>query len=118
MSSRKKRDKEEKAGVSITAFLFEGERRAEGKREERREGVQLVQRPVSEGDRLGKIEAELLTFIQRRGSVPKDEVLSWGKVRGFKVAEILKVVEKLVGEGKIVKRLDDSGRLVYVYAAK
>jgi len=47
--------------------------------------------------------------------VTKDELMAWAKLRGYRVSDVLRAIEKLTGSGKVRKRLNDKGDLVYIY---
>ncbi|ACB39612.1 hypothetical protein [Pyrobaculum neutrophilum] len=56
---------------------------------------------------------EFYKLLTSREAVTKEEALRWAKERGITTAELIRAVEKLVSEGKIRKRLDEEGNLVY-----
>ncbi len=54
------------------------------------------------------VEEKVLDYIKRRGgSVTKDELLSWAKLRGIRTALLLKVIDSLSQRKLIVRRLCD-----------
>jgi hypothetical protein len=122
VSKRTKRKSENESGstsISITSFLYgaeekkpkEQEKPVEVKEVEKHEEVkQSMKISESQG-----IESEVLNHIMSRGSVTKDELMAWGKSRGLRVSDVLRAIEALTSSGRIVKRLNDKGNLVYVY---
>jgi len=61
------------------------------------------------------VEGEILNHIMSRGSVTKDELMAWAKSRGYRISDVLRAIESLTGSGKVRKRLNDKGNLIYVY---
>ena len=107
MSSRRKRKGEEPQGQgSITAFLYE--QPSEGRA---REG------PVAKAPRVeasGDVAEALYSFIKARGGVTRSELFTWAKSKGLRQSDALKLIDELSRAGRVVRRLSDSGELVYV----
>ncbi len=61
------------------------------------------------------VEDMVLSHIMSGGVITKDELMAWGKSKGLRVADILRAIENLSGKGRIRKRLNDKGNLVYEY---
>ena len=127
--SRKARRKEEEKGAgsaSITSFLYGTEETAKAESKTTAKEKETTQMPRAEEvtKEVSKtatpaittgIEDEVLKHIMSRGSITKDELMAWAKTRGYKVADILRAIEALTGRGRIKKRLNDKGNLIYVY---
>ncbi|MGC8973941.1 MAG: hypothetical protein ACP5KY_07015 [Thermoproteus sp.] len=93
----KRRQQSEKRGGSLLDFLGGGESA------ERREAP-----AQPEG-----VDNDVYSYIASRGIVPKEELFEWGKARGYTTADIMRAVDRLTRSGKVRRRLDDEGRLVY-----
>lgn len=52
-------------------------------------------------------------FISSRGYVAKEELFEWGKAKGYTTADLMRAIDALAKSGRIRKRLDDEGRLIY-----
>ncbi len=118
---RKKGEEEKTSGSApITSFLYgAGERQARTTAETKPAEAKPIEtgkeeatggKPSMEG-----VESEILSHIMSRGSVTKDELMAWAKLRGYRVSDVLRAIEKLTGSGKVRKRLNDKGDLVYIY---
>ena len=113
---------EEKTSGSapITSFLYgAGEQRAKTSTETKPAESKPIETGREEATeskpRVEGIEGEVLSHIMSRGSVTKDELMAWAKLRGYRVSDVLRAIEKLTGSGKVRKRLNDKGDLVYIY---
>ncbi|MEZ0248967.1 MAG: hypothetical protein ABWJ97_06810 [Thermoproteus sp.] len=103
---------EEKRG-SLLDFLGVSEEKApEKKPAERATDTIKIQEKPEEASAGGATEA-IYSYISSKRSITKDELFEWGKAKGYTVAEVMKAVDLLVKSGKIKRRLDDEGRLVY-----
>jgi hypothetical protein len=131
--SKKKSEEEKTSGsASITSFLYgTGEQQAktsagtkptETKPIETRKEEATEEKPRTESvakeytkPAASGVEGEILNHIMSRGSVTKDELMAWAKSRGYRVSDVLRAIESLTGSGKVRKRLNDKGNLIYVY---
>jgi len=126
--SKKKSEEEKTSGsASITSFLYgTGEQQAKTSAEtkpiETRKEEATEEKPRTESvakehtkPAVSGVEGEILNHIMSRGSVTKDELMAWAKSRGYRVSDVLRAIESLTGSGKVRKRLNDKGNLIYVY---
>ena len=131
--SKKKSEEEKTSGTaSITSFLYgteeqqaktsAGTKPTETKPIETRKEEATEEKPRTEGvakeytkPAVSGVEGEILNHIMSRGSVTKDELMAWAKSRGYRVSDVLRAIESLTGSGKVRKRLNDKGNLIYVY---
>jgi len=126
--SKKKSEEEKTSGsASITSFLYgTGEQQAKTSAEtkpiETRKEEATEEKPRTEGvakehtkPAVSGVEGEILNHIMSRGSVTKDELMAWAKSRGYRISDVLRAIESLTGSGKVRKRLNDKGNLIYVY---
>ncbi|MFP3297174.1 MAG: hypothetical protein RXN78_06255 [Vulcanisaeta sp.] len=125
--SKKKSEEEKTSGsASITSFLYgTGEQQAktsvETKPTETRKEETTEEKPRTESvakeytkPAVSGVEGEIFNHIMSRGSVTKDELMAWAKSRGYRVSDVLRAIESLTGSGKVRKRLNDKGNLIYV----
>lgn len=127
MSKRTKRKSENESGsasTSITSFLYGAEEKKPKEQEKPVEAKPVEVKEVEKHEEVKQsmkisesqgIESEVLNHIMSRGSVTKDELMAWGKSRGLRVSDVLRAIEALTSSGRIVRRLNDKGNLVYVY---
>jgi len=126
--SKKKSEEEKTSGsASITSFLYgTGEQQAKTSAEtkpiETRKEEATEEKPRTESvakehtkPAVSGVEGEILNHIMSRGSVTKDELMAWAKSRGYRISDVLRAIESLTGSGKVRKRLNDKGNLIYVY---
>ncbi|MFP3492266.1 MAG: hypothetical protein RXN86_05750 [Vulcanisaeta sp.] len=126
--SKKKSEEEKTSGsASITSFLYgTGEQQAKTSAEtkpiETRKEEATEEKPRTESvakeytkPAASGVEGEILNHIMSRGSVTKDELMAWAKSRGYRISDVLRAIESLTGSGKVRKRLNDKGNLIYVY---
>ncbi|MDT7970863.1 MAG: hypothetical protein RQ842_09855 [Vulcanisaeta sp.] len=131
--SKKKSEEEKTSGsASITSFLYgteeqqaktsAGTKPTETKPIETRKEEATEEKPRTEGvakeytkPAASGVEGEILNHIMSRGSVTKDELMAWAKSRGYRISDVLRAIESLTGSGKVRKRLNDKGNLIYVY---
>jgi hypothetical protein len=131
--SKKKSEEEKTSGsASITSFLYgTGEQQAKTSAEikptetkpiETRKEETTEEKPRTESvakeytkPAASGVEGEILNHIMSRGSVTKDELMAWAKSRGYRISDVLRAIESLTGSGKVRKRLNDKGNLIYVY---
>jgi hypothetical protein len=126
--SKKKSEEEKTSGsASITSFLYGTEEQqaktsAETKPIETRKEEATEEKPRTESvakeytkPAVSGVEGEILNHIMSRGSVTKDELMAWAKSRGYRISDVLRAIESLTGSGKVRKRLNDKGNLIYVY---
>ena len=124
----KKEESKEQATASITSFLYgtEEKPKAETKpttkpTEAKAPETQTVEKPIEKTtekaapQQMGGVEDMVLNHIMSKGVITKDELMAWGKSRGLRVADILRAIESLSTKGRIRKRLNDKGNLVYEY---
>lgn len=72
---------------------------------------QLARHEVGEDVIVGALESLLKT----RSHVSKEELEAWAKMRGYPLSTVIKALNNLVSMGKVAKRLNDEGELVYVW---
>jgi hypothetical protein len=131
--SKKKSEEEKTSGsASITSFLYSTEEQqaktsVETKPTETKPIETRKEEATEEKPRTGSVakeytkpavsgvEGEILNHIMSRGSVTKDELMAWVKSRGYRISDVLRAIESLTGSGKVRKRLNDKGNLIYVY---
>jgi len=131
--SKKKSEEEKTSGsASITSFLYGTEEQqaktsaetkpTETKPIETRKEETTEEKPRTESvakeytkPAVSGVEGEIFNHIMSRGSVTKDELMAWAKSRGYRVSDVLRAIESLTGSGKVRKRLNDKGNLIYVY---
>ncbi|ADY02362.1 hypothetical protein VMUT_2165 [Vulcanisaeta moutnovskia 768-28] len=118
--ARKKEEGKEQSTASITSFLYGAEEKpkAETKPITKPAEVNVAEAKVTEKaspQQPPGVEDMVLSHIISRGVITKDELMAWGKSRGLRVADILRAIESLSSKGKIRKRLNDKGNLVYEY---
>ncbi|WP_054853206.1 hypothetical protein [Vulcanisaeta distributa] len=119
--ARKKEENKEQGTASITSFLY-------GTEEKPKTETKAVIKPIEASEsrqpentvqqHSSSTEDAVLSHIMSRGGViTKDELMAWGgKSRGgLRVADILRAIESLSSKGRIRKRLNDKGNLVYEY---
>ncbi len=89
------------------------------RKEERKKGSLLEflggeERSEKQEPRTGSDVAEAVYgLISGRGSITKEELFEWGKVKGYTTADIMRAIDALVKSGRIKRRLDDEGKLIY-----
>jgi len=66
---------------------------------------------IREDELLAALEA----LLKSRRVLKRDELESWAKLRGYPLNAIMRVLIKLISDGKVVKRLNDNGELVYAW---
>ncbi|MEL9991622.1 MAG: hypothetical protein QXP98_06450 [Thermoproteus sp.] len=76
-------------------------------------GVSEEKPPEKKQEEAGGVAEAIYGYISSKKSITKDELFDWGKAKGYTVAEVMRAVDFLVKSGKIKRRLDDEGRLVY-----
>ncbi|GAB6946974.1 hypothetical protein JCM16161A_11040 [Vulcanisaeta sp. JCM 16161] len=117
--ARKKEESKEQGTASITSFLYGAEEKPKAepkpvpKPAEVRAETKAAERTAPQQS--SSIEDMVLGHIMSRGVITKDELMAWGKSKGLRVADILRAIESLSGKGRIRKRLNDRGNLVYEY---
>lgn len=99
-----KRKREEKKGGDLLAFLGESPTGGEGR---------PAAAPSTPTATKEHIVEEIYSFISSRGSASKDELFKWGRSKGYTTADIMRAVDELSKEGRIKRRLDEEGRLIY-----
>jgi len=63
---------------------------------------------TTRSESLEAVEEAILSYIKKRGgTVTKDELVSWAKLRGIKTATLLKAIDNLSSRKLIVRRLCD-----------
>ncbi|BDR91469.1 hypothetical protein [Vulcanisaeta souniana] len=118
--ARKKEESKEQGTVSITSFLYgtEEKPRTETKPATKPTEAKAAETKIAEKaapQQSSGIEDAILSHIMSRGVIAKEELMAWGKSKGLRVADILKAIENLSGRGRIRKRLNDKGNLIYEY---
>jgi hypothetical protein len=93
----RRRQQGERKGGGLLDYLGVGESA---------EGREAPARPEDIGD-------SVYSYIADRGAVSKEDLFEWGKSKGYKAADIMRAVDLLAKSGKIRRRLDDEGRLIY-----
>jgi hypothetical protein len=74
---------------------------------------QPPQRPAPAGVDPLDLADELHRELCRRNKMKKGELMELAKRRGASVRDVLTALEMLLMEGRLRKRLDDNGELVY-----
>ncbi|GAB6944149.1 hypothetical protein [Vulcanisaeta sp. JCM 14467] len=116
----KKEESKEQATASITTFLYgtEEKPKAEAKPTAKPTEARTTETKTTEKatpQQTGGVEDMVLNHIMNRGVITKDELMAWGKSKGLRVADILRAIENLSSKGRIRKRLNDKGNLIYEY---
>lgn len=103
MGKRRREERGEKKEVSIMDFLGAGEKA----------GPQPEARRVGE-EKADDISDEIYRFILSKSQVTKNELFEWAKGKRYSTAQVLGAIDKLAKSGRIRRRLDDEGGLVYL----
>ena len=61
------------------------------------------------------VMSALESLLKAKSYVGKEELETWAKVRGYPISVVMKAMNDLVSMGRVVKRLNDEGVLVYVW---
>lgn len=98
---------ENKGSVDLLSFLsatHEGE-------EETSQARKAEEAQLTSADR----EADVRNFLRSKGGrATKTELYDWAKRKGISPAALYSMISRMVGEGKVVKRFDESSQeLVY-----
>ena len=72
---------------------------------------QLAKHEVGEDVVIGALEL----LFKTRSHVSKEELEAWAKMKGYPLSTVIKALNNLVSKGKVAKRLNDEGELVYVW---
>lgn len=87
------------------------------RKEERKKGSLLEYLGVEAEEKSkppsGDIADAVYNYISSKGVVAKEDLFEWGKSRGYTTADIMRSIDALVKAGKIRRRLDEEGKLVY-----
>ncbi|MFB6490192.1 MAG: hypothetical protein TU35_002915 [Thermoproteus sp. AZ2] len=59
------------------------------------------------------ISEDIYKYISSKSKVSKDELFAWAKSKNYSVSSIIKAIDELSRAGRIKRRLDDEGKLVY-----
>ncbi len=120
--ARKKEEGKEQSTASITSFLYGTEEKPKSEAKPITKPAEVKAAEAKTAERAipqqpSGIEDAVLNHIMSRGGViTKDELMAWGKSRGgIRIADILRAIESLSSKGRIRKRLNDKGNLVYEY---
>lgn len=121
--ARKKEEGKEQSTASITSFLYGTEEKPKSEAKPITKPAEVKAAEAKAAERAipqqpSGIEDAVLNHIMSRGGViTKDELMAWGgKSRGgLRIADILRAIESLSSKGRIRKRLNDKGNLVYEY---
>ncbi|WP_069806624.1 hypothetical protein [Vulcanisaeta thermophila] len=117
---RKKEAEEGQESASITAFLYgTTETKPETKpQSQERVGTTTEAKPIEKPTGATQAvpgEDAVLNFIKARGNVTKNELMAWAKTKGLRTSDVLRAIEELTSRGRITRRLNDKGDLVYVF---
>ncbi|ADN50731.1 hypothetical protein [Vulcanisaeta distributa] len=118
--ARKKEEGKEQSTASITSFLYGTEEKPKSEAKPITKPAEVKAAEAKAAERAipqqpSGIEDAVLNHIMSRGVITKDELMAWGKSRGLRIADILRAIESLSSKGRIRKRLNDKGNLVYEY---
>jgi len=76
--------------------------------------LQSTHPPRPQGSQEQGLAAELYSFLSSRGVASKKDVIEWGASKGLRAGEVYRLLDGLVKDGKVIRRLDDNGELVYL----
>ncbi len=111
MSKRRRKKSEESKGLSILSFVEEAEEKPTKVIEEKTATTPTL---TTIHTTVTASEEELVaSFLIRFKRVTKKDLIDWAKTRRIPLSKVFTVISKLEKEGKLVKRLNDKGELIY-----
>lgn len=97
MKKRREQGEGEKKGGTLLDFL----------------GVEPGKAQRSEAPVASNISEDIYKYIVSKSKVSKEELFNWAKSKNYSISSIIRAIDELIKSGKIKRRLDDEGNLIY-----